>query len=59
MIFSYFNNTLEVAADERSGLVERLHLELQLEFGKQDAPYKEVIVKEAIANTAGAVNAVP
>lgn len=29
--------------------LDRLHLELQLELGKQDAPYKEVIVEEAIA----------
>lgn len=29
--------------------LDRLHLELQLELGKQDSPYKEVIVEEAIA----------
>ena len=29
--------------------LDRLHLELQLELGKLDAPYKEVIVEEAIA----------
>ena len=29
--------------------LDRFHLELQLELGKGDAPYKEVIVEEAIA----------
>ncbi|NJL78178.1 MAG: hypothetical protein HC917_03860 [Richelia sp. SM2_1_7] len=30
--------------------LDRLHLELQLELGKQDAPYKEVIVEERSQN---------
>ncbi len=29
--------------------LDRYHLQLQLELGKADAPYKEVIVEEAIA----------
>jgi len=29
--------------------LDRFHLQLQLELGKADAPYKEVIVEEAIA----------
>jgi hypothetical protein len=29
--------------------LDRYHLQLQLELGKADAPYKEVIVEDAIA----------
>ena len=29
--------------------LDRFHLQLQLDLGKSDAPYKEVIVSEAIA----------
>lgn len=29
--------------------LDRFHLQLQLDLGKSDAPYKEVIVEEAIA----------
>ena len=32
-----------------SEALDRLHLQLQLELGKKDAPYKEVIVEEAIS----------
>jgi hypothetical protein len=29
--------------------LDRYHLQLQIDLGKQDAPYKETIVEEAIA----------
>lgn len=39
--------------------LEQLHLKLQLEMGKKDAPYKEVIVEEAIVQLIEQINSNP
>ena len=39
--------------------LEQLHLRLQLELGKKDAPYKEVIVEEAIVQLLDQMNSNP
>lgn len=39
--------------------LEQLHLRLQLELGKKDAPYKEVIVEEAIVQLLKQMNSNP
>lgn len=38
------------------GQLDRLHLTLQLEMGKSNAPYKEVIVEEALVRLLDEVN---
>ncbi len=40
----------------RLNLLDRLHLTLQLELGKANAPYKEVIVEEALVRLLEQVN---